>query len=224
MGGNWKKYKNDDARAFCQVPKNLCICNNIFFRHHDKYLDRYRKTRVKRIVGEKRDNIYGLKKDGTEFPMILKVSELIAGQETVFIGKKVYFFYTCCQVPLKMWALIMNCSKFVICWATCCHMKLVSAFKMGKRKLQMKWMAPWCLLICAITTRTCMFLQCYNICYSSAQQLIHGYNRIFAELDALCLKYKVEKIKTLGDTYMAVCTSGIDHDVFDFAVRVLVQN
>ncbi len=45
-------------------------------------------------------------------------------------------------------------------------------------------------------------------------------NFIFKHFDTICEKYQVEKIKTIGDAYMAVCTSG-GGTVFDFAIRMM---
>lgn len=69
--------------------------STILNRQHDKYLDRYKKTRIKRIIGEQRDKsllfvqlciVFGVKKNGMEFPIVLKVSELSFGSETVYVG------------------------------------------------------------------------------------------------------------------------------------------
>ena len=55
-------------------------------KNHDKLVQRYVKSKMKRIIGEKRDNIFAMKRDGTEIPVILKVSEFNAGNEIAFIG------------------------------------------------------------------------------------------------------------------------------------------
>lgn len=57
-----------------------------YSKHHDGYLKRYHKGKMKRIIGEKRDKIAARKKTGVEFPIVLKVSELSSGNDTAYIG------------------------------------------------------------------------------------------------------------------------------------------
>ena len=52
---------------------------------HDGYLRRYLETGEKRIIGIGRE-VRGLRKDGTEFPMTLAVSEVKLGDRRVFTG------------------------------------------------------------------------------------------------------------------------------------------
>jgi PAS domain S-box-containing protein len=52
---------------------------------HDEYLRRYLETGEKRIIGIGRE-VRGLRKDGTEFPMTLAVSEVRLGDRRVFTG------------------------------------------------------------------------------------------------------------------------------------------
>ncbi|MFO1107974.1 MAG: sensor protein FixL [Bradyrhizobium sp.] len=53
--------------------------------HHDSYLERYRITGERRIVGIGRI-VTGKRKDGTTFPMHLSVGEMRSGGETYFTG------------------------------------------------------------------------------------------------------------------------------------------
>lgn len=53
----------------------------------------------------------------------------------------------------------------------------------------------------------------------SAKQLVSALNIIFTEFDTLCKKHGVEKIKTIGDEYMAVC--GAPEPNEDHALRIL---
>lgn len=53
--------------------------------HHDSYLDRYRATGERRIVGIGRI-VTGRRKNGTTFPMHLSVGEMRTGDETFFTG------------------------------------------------------------------------------------------------------------------------------------------
>jgi class 3 adenylate cyclase len=52
----------------------------------------------------------------------------------------------------------------------------------------------------------------------SATDLVSGLNRIFSEFDRLALQHGLEKIKTIGDAYMAVC--GVPQRHQDHALRV----
>src|SRR5258708_36154689 len=52
---------------------------------HDAYLDRYKSTGERRIIGIGRE-VLGRCKDGTTFPMYLSVGEGIVGGTRVFIG------------------------------------------------------------------------------------------------------------------------------------------
>lgn len=52
---------------------------------HDQYLANYRNTGVKKIIGIGRE-VEGQRKDGTQFPLHLSVSEAKLGRERIFIG------------------------------------------------------------------------------------------------------------------------------------------
>ena len=53
--------------------------------NHDTYLLNYLRTGVKKIIGIGR-RVQGLRKDGTEFPLHLSVSELKEDGEHLFTG------------------------------------------------------------------------------------------------------------------------------------------
>ena len=50
----------------------------------------------------------------------------------------------------------------------------------------------------------------------SAKKLVSEVNEIFAEFDAICERFGLEKIKTIGDAYMAV--SGLPNEKEDHAI------
>ncbi len=52
---------------------------------HDAYLANYRRTGEKKIIGIGRD-VYGLRKDGSDFPMYLAIGEAEVDGETIFVG------------------------------------------------------------------------------------------------------------------------------------------
>ena len=54
-------------------------------REHDGYLNNYRKTKKKKIIGIGRE-VEGLRKDGTIFPFRLAVCEVIIEEKTIFAG------------------------------------------------------------------------------------------------------------------------------------------
>ncbi len=56
-----------------------------FAEHHDEYLARYLRSGSATIVGIIRE-VVGLRKDGTEFPMELSVSEIHLGEKRLFTG------------------------------------------------------------------------------------------------------------------------------------------
>jgi len=56
-----------------------------FRDEHDAYVQRYRDTGEKRIIGVGRDEI-GQRKDGTEFPIHLSVGEIEGGDKPYFVG------------------------------------------------------------------------------------------------------------------------------------------
>ncbi|MDP4003322.1 sensor histidine kinase [Methylobacterium sp. NEAU K] len=52
---------------------------------HDAYLDRYRRTRERRIIGTNRV-VTGLRRDGTTFPMELSIGEMRSGDQVYYTG------------------------------------------------------------------------------------------------------------------------------------------
>jgi two-component system sensor kinase FixL len=52
---------------------------------HDGYLQHYQRTGMKRIIGIGRD-VFGLRKDGTTFPMYLSVGEGSIDGKTIYVG------------------------------------------------------------------------------------------------------------------------------------------
>jgi two-component system, LuxR family, sensor kinase FixL len=52
---------------------------------HDGYLDRYRRTRERRIIDTNRV-VTGLRRDGTTFPMELAIGEMRSGEQVFFTG------------------------------------------------------------------------------------------------------------------------------------------
>jgi len=51
------------------------------------------------------------------------------------------------------------------------------------------------------------------------EQLVHELNDIFKSFDSLIGKYGLEKLKTIGDSYMAAC--GIPNEMEDHAIRIV---
>ncbi len=52
---------------------------------HDQYLKEYQSSRIPKIIGIGRE-VVGRRKDGTEFPMHLAVSEILLGSRRIFTG------------------------------------------------------------------------------------------------------------------------------------------
>ena len=53
--------------------------------NHDEYLGHYLRTNETRIIGTIRE-VEGKRQDGTTLPLELSVSEIVAGQERMFLG------------------------------------------------------------------------------------------------------------------------------------------
>ena len=84
-------YSNAAERQFGYTPGEA-IGQNVSMlmpepdrTHHDAYLERYRVTGDRRIIGIGRI-VTGKRKDGTTFPMHLSVGEMRSGGETFFTG------------------------------------------------------------------------------------------------------------------------------------------
>ena len=52
---------------------------------HDSYLQHYMETGEKKIIGSGRE-VFGLRKDGSRFPLVLSISEVVVGGKKLFIG------------------------------------------------------------------------------------------------------------------------------------------
>ena len=81
---------NPAACSLFQYLQEEVIGKNVSFlmpppdkQQHDEYLERYQRTGQAHIIGIGRD-VVGLKKDGTQFPFRLSVSEV------QFLGRKIY--------------------------------------------------------------------------------------------------------------------------------------
>ena len=83
---------NKSAAEIFQYDSNEVIGQNVKMlmpepdrSQHDAYIRRYKETKRPRIIGIGRD-VIGLKKDGTEFPFRLAVSEVFLSDRIIFTG------------------------------------------------------------------------------------------------------------------------------------------
>ncbi len=68
------------------IDKNVAIiAPNPHKRNHDTYINKYLETGKQKIIGVGRE-IIGLRKDGTQFPFLLSVSEINFGDRKIFAG------------------------------------------------------------------------------------------------------------------------------------------
>ena len=68
------------------IGKNISmLMPEPYHSEHDSYLERYRRTGERRIIGSGRE-VRGRRKDGTEFPMDLAVSATNLGNRRIFTG------------------------------------------------------------------------------------------------------------------------------------------
>ena len=68
------------------VNKNVAtIAPNPHKKNHDTYINKYLETGKQKIIGVGRE-IMGLRKDGTQFPFLLSVSEIDFGDRKIFAG------------------------------------------------------------------------------------------------------------------------------------------
>ena len=89
--GTVQEYNPACERLFAYAADEV-VGNNVkmlmpppYREEHDQYLQRYRTTGVKRIIGIGRE-VEGRRKDGTTFPMELSVGEARPGGRQVFVG------------------------------------------------------------------------------------------------------------------------------------------
>jgi len=83
---------NSSAEQIFQYSSEEVVGKNISLlmpeshsRNHDEYLNVYKTTGVKKVIGTRRE-AEGLKKDGTVFPIDLSIGEITIGNRRVFSG------------------------------------------------------------------------------------------------------------------------------------------
>lgn len=175
---------------------------------HDGYLLRYKKSKCRRIIGEVRDGIQGVKKDGTIFPLILKVQEVEdENGGSAFVG--IMRDMSVAEELHNVSALLSNILP----------LSIAERLKNGEKN------------IADDEYGTVIFIDLVGFTkWSSerpAREVIGTVNRIFRRYDAICDTYGLEKIKTIGDCMMAVCgvpTRYMDHPVRTIEMAMAVMN
>src|SRR5689334_1953085 len=83
---------NPACERLFQYSTNEVVGQNVkmlmpspFHEEHDRYIDNFRRTGERKIIGIGRE-VVGRRKDGTTFPMDLSVGEARQGGESVFVG------------------------------------------------------------------------------------------------------------------------------------------
>jgi len=173
-----------------------------FAKIHDGIIKRYMKSKMKRIIGELRDNAFAQKKNGEEFPVVLKVSELTSATgDMVFIGivKNISFE----QELMKIKDMIANMLPPAISHKLSTGVTEIAEEVQGS----------------VAFVDICSFHSFMSV--TSPKDVVKELNKLFRYFDSLCDKFGVEKIKTIGDIYMVACTSGTTTTrVFDYAIRL----
>jgi len=89
--GSVQVYNHACERLFLYAPEEV-IGHNVkmlmpepYRREHDGYINRYKITGERRIIGVGRE-VLGLRKDGTTFPMYLSVGEGRVSGQRIFVG------------------------------------------------------------------------------------------------------------------------------------------
>jgi sigma-B regulation protein RsbU (phosphoserine phosphatase) len=73
-------------RAEDVVGRNIkMLMPERFSKEHDGYLERYRESGERHVIGETRE-VFGQRADGSEFPLELHVGEVALDNETIFVG------------------------------------------------------------------------------------------------------------------------------------------
>jgi len=175
-----------------------------FASSHDGFVARYQKSRMKRIIGEIRTGITAVKKDGSEIPVVLKVSELNSGNATAFIGvmKNISFETELFKIKKMMSNMLPR--------------SIAQRYQNGESDISEN------------VEGSVIFIEIvdfHDFCQKhDAQTLIKHLNKLFGLFDDLLDKFKCEKVKTVSQQYMAICASknaDTGEDKYDYATRAI---
>ncbi len=168
-------------------------------RRHDYYIERYVKSRIKKIIGEPR-TLSMKRKDGSMVPVLVRVNELkdrdgvaffavvrsLEQEQQLQASKELIMSMLPKEISIRMEAGESNIADEVE--ATAVFVDIVDFTKF-------------------VTT-------------AEPLEVVQLLSRVFGFYDEVCQKYELERIKTIGSIYMAVCGVSQQHK-YDHASRVL---
>jgi PAS domain S-box-containing protein len=151
---------------------------------HDSFLARYRRSRVRRIIGEARDGLLAMRKDGSLFRVLLKVHEYRDPSQVVYIG------------VIRDVSKANQASDYHSLLAKLVPPTIAQRLIAGEAAIADKYRATVGFIdICGYTKRTRTM---------APAQIVLMLAEIFAQFDAHLDEFSCTRVKTIGDGYMFV--------------------
>lgn len=151
---------------------------------HDSFLARYRRSRVRRIIGEARDGLLAMRKDGSLFRVLLKVHEYRDPSQVVYIG------------VIRDVSKSNQASDYHTLLAKLVPPSIAQRLIAGEAAIADKYRATVGFIdICGYTKRTRTM---------APAQIVLMLAEIFAQFDAHLDEFSCTRVKTIGDGYMFV--------------------
>lgn len=171
-----------------------------FAEKHDGYLHRYLKTKMKRIIGERRTGIVAMHKNGDYLPVVLKVQEIFDSNGTpAFIG--VIKSLTIDEELIRIRDMINNMLP----------PRIAQRIQDGEAVIADEVYATVAFVDFAGFNE---FMDRVD-----GKEVVETLNTFFNKFDELAQGFDVDKIKTIGDIYMCCC--GHVNTLYDHAVKMV---
>ncbi|KAI8891975.1 hypothetical protein BC833DRAFT_546081, partial [Globomyces pollinis-pini] len=201
-------YKSDEV-----IGHNIVmLMPERFGKNHDEYLNRYLTTNIKTVIGTGR-RVFGLKKDGSEFPLHLSISELKEDGEHLFTGiardltrevkvaeeNRVQKMQKEKDLELEQYMKELDIAKKK---ADGLISQILPA-EIAEALMNGKEVAPR-----SFECATIFFLDIVGFTTISAQikplEVVSFLNALYHDIDGVIEQYDVYKVETIGDSYMIV--------------------